>query len=161
MWLYLPDLGIVKELIGESREQEFASGSGISYEDLAQGFSYREDYQAELQGEEEVDGMKAYVIVLTPKSGVEADYTQVKLWVEEEHFNVVKMESYTGDELVKVMTASDLRDDGLGYIPHRFEFQDLSEDTVSVMTLVDRQEAEIPDDYFDPEKLPTLQIEGL
>ncbi|HAF71024.1 MAG: hypothetical protein XD60_0411 [Acetothermia bacterium 64_32] len=158
MWLYLPDLGIVKELVGQSREQEFVSGSGISYEDLAQGFKYREDYKAELVGEEVVDGLPAYLIVLTPKEGAEADYSQVKLWVEKEYFNVIKMESYSDGELVSTMRASELSDDGLGYIPHRFEFQDLDEGTSSVLDLLERVRAEVPADYFDPGKLPSLEV---
>ena len=36
MWLYLPALGLVKELITpESRQQEFVQGSGITREDIA------------------------------------------------------------------------------------------------------------------------------
>ena len=161
MWLYLPDLGLVKEIVGEAREQEFISGSGITYDDIAQGFSFREDYDAELAGEEEVNGVSCYVLVLTQKPGHETDYSQIKLWVDKEHFNVMKMESYKDGELTGVMVGSDLREDSIGYIPHHYQFQDLEEDKTAEITIVDRQAKEIPDDYFDPEKLPTLEIEGL
>jgi len=161
MWLYLPDLGLVKEIVGEAREQEFISGSGITYDDIAQGFSFREDYDAELAGEEEVNGVSCYVLVLTQKEGHETDYSKIKLWVDKEHFNVMKMESYKDGELTGVMVGSDLREDSIGYIPHHYQFQDLEEDKTSEITIVDRQAKEIPDDYFDPQKLPTLQIEGL
>ena len=162
MWLYLPALGLVKELITpESRQQEFVQGSGITREDIAQGFKYREDYQAELVGEEEVDGMAAYLLLLTPKEGHKTDWTEIKLWVEEEHFNVLKVESYRDGALAKVITASDFLEDDLGYGPHRFEFQNFEEGTSSVITLIDRKAKEIPEDFFIAEKLSTLQIEGL
>ncbi|MGY4707395.1 outer membrane lipoprotein-sorting protein [Candidatus Bipolaricaulota sp. J31] len=161
MWLYLPALGIVKELVGESRKQEFVSGSGITYEDISKGFRFREDYNAELLGEEEINGIACYVLVLTPKEGKEVNYSKVVLWVDEEYFNVMKMEAYKDGELSNLMVGSDLREDELGYIPHRYEFQDFEENKSSVIVILERRAAEIPDDYFDPEKLPTIQIEGL
>jgi len=161
MWLYLPDLGIVKEIVGESKKQEFVSGSGITYEDLSKGFRFREDYDAELAGEEEVNGIACYVLTLAPKEGHKTDYSKIVLWIDKEHFNVMKMESYKDGELTGVMVGSDLREDSIGYIPHHYRFQDLEEDKTSEITIVDRQAKEIPDDYFDPQKLPTLKIEGL
>ncbi len=160
MWLYLPALGIVKELISEeARKQEFVSGSGISREDIAKGFKYREDYQAKLIGEEEVKGMPCYVLVLTPKEGHETEWARIKLWVHKEEFVVVRSEFYNADgKLAKVMEGEDFHRDELGYIPHKIVFKDLINGNTSVLTIVKREKAEIPDDYFDPEKLPTLKI---
>ena len=163
MWLYMPDLGIVKELITEqSREQEFISGSGITREDIAEGYKYKDDYTPELVGEEEINGMPAYVLVCTPKEGHDVDWSKIKLWVHKEEFAVIKAEFYDLDgQLAKTMEGDDFYTDSIGFIPHVVRFRDLEEGSSSVITIIDREAKEIPDDYFDPEKLPTLKIEGL
>mgnify|MGYP000448178673 CR=1 FL=1 len=160
MWLYLPALGLVKELISEeARKQEFISGSGITREDIAEGFKYRDDYNAKLSGEEEVEGTLAYVITLTPKQGHEVEWPKVMLWVDKENFVVVRTEFYDAEgNLGKVIEATDFSSDELGYIPHKLTIKDLKTGNVAVLEILERKKADIPDDYFDPEKLPLLQI---
>jgi|Deesub1362A_J573_1020465.scaffolds.fasta_scaffold06089_4 hypothetical protein len=163
MWLYLPALGLVKELITpESRGQEFVSGSGISREEIAEGFKYKEDYTPELLGEEEAKGMSAYVLLLIPKEGHETDWKSIKLWVEKDEFAVIRAEFYDENgEVAKTMDGDDFYTDSVGYIAHKIVLKDLVEGSTSTITVLDRQTGEIPADYFDPEKLPTLKIEGL
>lgn len=160
MWLYLPALGLVKELVSEeARKQEFISGSGISREDIAEGFRYRDDYVPELTGEEAVDETPAYVVTLTPKEGHEVEWAKVVLWVDKENFVVLRTEFYDAEgNLGKVIEATDFYTDGLGYIPHKLTIRDLTTGNVSVLEILGREPAEIPDDYFDPTKLPSLDI---
>jgi len=160
MWLYLPALGLVKELITpEAREQEFVSGSGISREELAEGFKYREDYAPALVGEETVNGLACYVLVLTSLEGHTTDWSSIKLWVEVEHFVIVKSEFYDADgELTKTMEADDLYEDEVGYIPHKIVLTDLVKGNSSIITILERRSEEIPADYFDPDKLPALEL---
>ena len=163
MWLYLPALGLVKELVSEeSRQREFIAGSGITREDIAEGFRYRDDYTPTLSGEEEVNGVPAFVIVLTPKEDHQADWEKIVLWVDKENFVVLRTEFYDADGgLVKVIEATDLYADDLGYIPHKLTIRDLTTGNVAILEILSRMATDIPDDYFDPEKLPTIQIEGL
>jgi len=160
MWLYLPALDLVKELITpESRQQEFVAGSGITREELAEGFKYREDYAPALIGEEAVGGLDCYVLLLTPREGRAAEWGSIKLWVEAEHFVIVKSEFYGGDGgLAKTMVAEDLYEDGVGYIPHKIVLTDLAAGSSSTITILERKQEEIPADYFDPEKLPSLEL---
>lgn len=160
MWLYLPALGLVKELVsGEAREQEFIAGSGISREDIAQGFRYRDDYVPELIGEEEADGTPAYVIALAPKEGHGVEWAKVMLWVDKENFVVLRTEFYDAEgNLGKVIESADFYADELGYIPHKLTIRDLETGNVSVLEILGREPAEIPDEYFDPEALPALEI---
>ncbi len=163
MWLYLPALGLVKELVSEeARQQEFISGSGITREDIAEGFRYRDDYVPELSGEGEVNGVPAYVLTLTPKEGHQVEWARIVLWVDKENFVVLRSEFYDAEgELGKVIEASDLYADDLGYIPHKLTIRDFTTGNVAVLEILSRVATDIPDDYFDPEKLPTIQIEGL
>lgn len=160
MWLYLPALGLVKELVSaEARQQEFIAGSGVTREDIAEGFKYRDDYAPELVGEEEVSGTTTYVIALAPKKGHETEWTKIVLWVDKQHFVVLRTEFYDAEgALGKVIEAADFYADDLGYIPHKLTIRNLNSDNVAVLEILVREVADIPDDYFDPEKLPTLEI---
>ena len=160
MWLYLPALGLVKELVSaEARQQEFIAGSGVTREDIAEGFRYRDDYMPELRGEEEVDGTPAYVIDLTPREGHNTEWARIVLWVDKENFVVLRTEFYDAEgNLGKVIEAADFYADDLGYIPHKLTIRDLTTGNVAVLEILSRVPRDIPDDYFDPEKLPTLEI---
>jgi len=162
IWLYLPALGLVKELVSEgARRQEFVSGSGITYEDLAEGFRYKDEYTPELVGEEEVKGMPAYVLLLTPKEGLDVDWRGIKLWVHGKEFAVIRTEFYDEEgELAKTMEGDDFFTDSMGFIPHVITLTDLDSGDTSVITVLEREARAIPGDYFNPEELPTIQIEG-
>ncbi|MEW6216911.1 MAG: outer membrane lipoprotein-sorting protein [Candidatus Bipolaricaulota bacterium] len=160
MWLYLPALGLVKELITEeAREQEFISGSGITRKDIAEGFRYQDEYSPRLDREEVTQGMPAYVLALAPREGTSADWQSITLWVHKEEFAVIRAEFVNRNgELARVMAGDDFRTDSVGFISHRIVFRDLVTGGVAVVTLIDRETAEIPPDYFLPEKLPELPL---
>ena len=163
MWLYLPALGLVKELVTEeARGQEFISGSGISRSEIAEGFQYHEDYSPVLTGEEEIDGLPAYVLLLTPREGRETDWQSIKLWVYKGEFAVIRAE-FTDSEgrLAKVMEGDDFYADSVSFFSHTITFQDLIGGGSSLITLLDREIADISPDHFVPESLPTLVIENL
>jgi outer membrane lipoprotein-sorting protein len=161
MWLYLPALGLVKELVTEeSQGQEFISGSGISRSEIAEGFQYHEDYSPVLTGEEEIDGLPAYVLFLTPREGRETDWQSIKLWVYKEEFAVIRAE-FTDSEgrFAKLLEGDDFYADSVSFFSHTITFQDLIGGGSSLITLLDREIADIPADYFVSENLPTLDLE--
>jgi len=160
MWLYLPALGLVKELVTEeSQGQEFISGSGISRSEIAEGFQYHEDYSPVLTGEEEIDGLPAYVLLLTPREGRETDWQSIKLWVYKGEFAVIRAE-FTDSEgrLAKLMEGDDFYADSVSFFSHTITFQDLIGGGSSLITLLDREIGDVPDDYFVPENLGKLDI---
>jgi len=100
MWLYLPALGAVKELVAEEQEQSFA-GSTFSYKDIGSQSSTQDDYDAELVGEEAVtvdgESYDCYVLTLTAKPDADVDYPTQKLWVSKDFWTSLKGESYDED----------------------------------------------------------------
>jgi len=163
IWLFLPALGLVKEIVTEeAKDQEFISGSGISRSKIAEGFQYQEDYSPVITGEEEVRGLPAYVLLLTPREGRDTDWQSIKLWVYKEEFVVIRAE-FTDWEgrLAKVMEGDDFYADAVGFFSHTITFQDLIGGGSSLITLLDREIADVPDDYFVPENLSTLDLEAL
>jgi len=159
MWLYLPELALTKELVSETeRKGEFVAGSGITYEDLSKGFSYRGDYASELLGEEEFLGFPTWKLGLSPKvSG--AEWSQILLWVHREHYFVVRAEFYDKDgKLSRVLIVPELVTDELGPRPALLQVENRAKESWGQVQILERSAAEIPDEYFAPESLGKLSL---
>lgn len=159
MWLYLPELALVKELVGESeRKGEFIAGSGITYEDISKGFSYRENYESELLGEEDLSGFPTWKLSLSPKaSGVE--WSRILLWVHREHYFVVRAEFYDKDgKFSRVLVVPELVTDSLGTRPALLRVENLEKGSRGEVRVLERSSAEIPDAYFAPENLGKIKL---
>lgn len=159
IWLYLPALEILKELVSETdRKGEFIAGSGITYDDIASGFSYREGYTATLDGEETMSGAVAWRLDLEPVSPGE-DWSQIRLWVHQEEFIVLRAEFVDrSGRLARVLSVPELVQDELGLRPARLVVEDLLKGGRATVEIQDRSAAEIPDAYFEPHNLGTLDL---
>ncbi|MGC8962446.1 MAG: outer membrane lipoprotein-sorting protein [Candidatus Bipolaricaulaceae bacterium] len=159
MWLYLPELALVKELVGEGeRKGEFIAGSGITYEDISKGFSYREDYESELLSEEDLSGFPTWKLGLSPRASG-AEWSRVLLWVHREHYFVVRAEFYDKDgKLSRVLLVPELVTDSLGPRPALLQVENLGKGSRGEVRILERSYAEIPDEYFLPENLGKLRL---
>lgn len=159
MWLYLPELGLVKELVGErERKGEFIAGSGITYEDLSTGFSYRADYEAQLLGEEELDGYPTWRLELLPKTP-DQDWSRIVLWVHRAFYLVVRAEFYDKEgKLARVLEVPELVEDEVGPRPGLLRVEDPLEGSWAEVRITSRSAEEIPDFYFEPDNLPKLAL---
>lgn len=159
MWLYLPELGLVKELVGETeRRGEFLAGSGITYEDISKGFSYRADYASELLGEEVREGHPAWKLELSPKTpGLE--WSRIVLWVHREHYFVVRAEFYDQEgKLSRILSVPELVTDALGTRPAALRVEDLVKGGWAEVRIPERGAEVVPDAYFEPANLPKLKL---
>jgi len=158
MWLWLPALEILKEMVGESeREGEFIPGSGFTYDDIAAGFAYREGYRATLQGEETLNGQPAWRLELVATAA--AEWSRIRLWVHREAFIVLRGEFYDHSGThARIMTVPELVEDALGFRPGRLVVETLIQGTRATVEIKARSAEEIPDEYFQPEKLRTLAL---
>jgi outer membrane lipoprotein-sorting protein len=98
MYFYSPSRADVRRIAGHARYENFHN-TDFSYQDLA-NYSYDEDYTAELL--DTADGQ--YVLELTPRSGVDTDYTKLKMWVETDSFVFRRVDFYTSVGLIKRLT---------------------------------------------------------
>ncbi|MEN3009958.1 MAG: outer membrane lipoprotein-sorting protein [Candidatus Bipolaricaulaceae bacterium] len=159
MWLYLPELALVKELVGEAeRKGEFIAGSGLSYEDIAKGFSYRADYQAGLAGAEERAGYPTWRLSLSPRAaGLE--WSRIELWVHRDHYLVVRAEFYDREgRLARVLTVPELVTDAVGTRPALLRVEDLLQGSWAEVRIAERSAEAIPDAHFEPANLPKLRL---
>jgi hypothetical protein len=159
IWMYLPALGVVRELVGQEAEGgEFLPGTGITYHEVAAGFTYREEYQPESLVEEILEGEPAYLLRLIP-SQPETRWSEIHLWVHQEEFVVLRAEYYgeTGD-LQRLLQVGELVEDELGVRPQSLIIEDLAKGSRAVIHIQARSAPEIPDEYFLPENLPSLEL---
>ncbi len=158
MWLYLPELDILKELVGETeRKGEFIAGSGITYEDISKGFSYREEYRGEIVAEETLGAFPTWKLSLVPKD--KAEWAKILLWVHRELYFVVRIELYDAEgKLARLITVPELVEDELGARPALLRVEDLGKGSWAEVRITERSGAEISDEYFVPENLPRLRL---
>jgi hypothetical protein len=107
MWLYLPELGRIRQLNALAQRERFL-GSDLTYEDLT-GQSFH-DRAHELVGEEDVDAEPTYRVESRATSDTDA-YTRIVTWVSRRTFLPVRVEYYDHDErLLKLGTFGGVRE---------------------------------------------------
>ena len=159
LWLYLPLLGIPKELVSEEARGGSFAGSSISYEDIGSD-DQREDYDAVLIGEEVVtvgnEDRTAYVLESTAKPDAEEDVVRTVLWVDKESFVMLKMEAYNDlGNLERTLNVIELGEFEGHLVVDGMHARDVLEESETTITFLERRrpDGEIPDEVFDPENL--------
>jgi len=159
LWLYLPLLGIPKELVSEEARGGSFAGSSISYEDIGSD-DQREDYDAVLIGEETItvgdENRIAFVIESTAKPGVDEDIVRTVLRVDKENFVMLKMEAYNDlGNLEQTLDVIELGEFEGHLVVDGMLARDVLEESETTITFLERRrpDGEIPDEVFDPENL--------
>jgi hypothetical protein len=99
MWLYLPELGRIRQLNALAQGESFL-GSDLTYEDLT-GQAFH-DRTHELVGEEEVDAEPTYRVESRRTTDVDA-YARIVTWVSRVTFLPVRIEYFDrAERLLKV-----------------------------------------------------------
>jgi len=162
LWLYLPLLGIPKELVSEEARGGSFAGSSISYEDIG-GDDQREDYDAVLIGEEVLtvgnEDRTAYVLESTAKPDADEDIVRTVLWVDKESFVMLKMEAYNDlGNLEQALDVIELGEFEGHLVVDGMHARDVLEESETTITFLERRRpaGEIPDEVFDPETLASF-----
>ncbi len=106
-WLYLPALKRVKRISSKNKSGAFV-GSEFAFEDFT--ITELNKFTYSYIGEEEIDGMATDVIERFPRYE-NSGYTKQKSWVDQEIYQVRKVEFYDRKgALLKTLILSDYRD---------------------------------------------------
>jgi outer membrane lipoprotein-sorting protein len=101
MYIYLPSYAKVRRIASHVKNTSFA-GTDFTYEDM-EAVKFSQKYNSQLLREEN----SSYVVQLTPKPGIQSDYSKLVMWIRKDIFFPVKVEMYDrGGKLYKVMTRS-------------------------------------------------------
>lgn len=155
MWIYLPRVGKSVRIQGHMLRQGLM-GSDFSYGDASENPSMVEDYDAVLEGEEMLDGRRAYVVDLTAKRN-DLAYQRRKVWVDAERWVPLKEERFArSGKLLKTALLGDVRRIGDRWYPFRIEMDDaLQTDTRTVLQMLSVElDIRVPREVFT---LPYLE----
>lgn len=162
MWLYLPVLGLPKELVSEEERGGNFAGSALSYEEVGEE-DVRKDYQASLVGEEtlQISGQprRVFALELLAKPGADVTTTHVVIWVGAEASILLKSEGYNDlGNLVATMEVLALDEFEGHLVPVQTTAHDFEEGVTTVLTVLERRRPaeEIPDQVFSPHELASF-----
>ena len=163
MWLYLPALGLTKELVSDEDQSGSFAGSSMNYGDLGSTGDLRDDYDAVIVGEEsiEIDGAvhAVWMLELTARPDADADHARVLLWVEQVDFLTLRMEAYNASgTLESEMAFLELTTFEEKLTPAVIHSIDHEEGTTSTVTIADlrRPGTSLAVTTFDPTALGEL-----
>ena len=159
LWLYLPMLGLPKELVSEEQRGGSFAGSSLSYSDLGDRDG-EDDYDSVLLGEEDlVIGeltRTAYKIESTAKSGADVDDPRNIMWIDTEFLFMLKVESY--NDLGNLSSTMDIIE--LGEFEGKLTANvmlatDHSAGSTTTITILEqrRPDTEVSEDVFLPENI--------
>ncbi|MFC2108872.1 outer membrane lipoprotein-sorting protein [Candidatus Bipolaricaulota bacterium] len=159
LWLYLPLLGLPKELVSEDERGGSFAGSALSYSDLGDREG-RADYDAVLLGEEDVvigdQTRTTYKIESTAKPDADVDNPRSIVWIDTEFLIMLKVESY--NDLGNRDTTMDIL--ALGEFEGKLTTAEMlatnhSDGSTTTITILEqrRPDAEVSEDVFGPGNL--------
>lgn len=162
LWLYLPLLGIPKELVSDDERGGSFAGSSLSYEDLGDQ-DRRNEYSAALIGEEEfVVGdvtRPVYVIEATAKPDADVETLRTIVWIDTEYLIMLKMEGYSDlGSLESTMEVLALGEFEGKLTPEEMLATNAPDGSSTIISFVDRHrpETDILDGVFDFANLPVF-----
>ncbi|MGB0837982.1 MAG: outer membrane lipoprotein-sorting protein [Flavobacteriaceae bacterium] len=150
IWYYLPSIERNIKMPPSMMNQSWM-GTDLSNDDLVKKTSLAYDFDHTLIGEESIDGISTYHIKLIPHKDADVIWGKVELWIEKEHNNIMKQQSFDEDmELVNSMTASKMKVMGGVYLPTILEFVPADKpNQKTVMEYISiKFNVDIPKNYF-------------
>ncbi len=147
-WTFNPKTRRVRKLTSSTRKRR-VNGSDFTYEDFGDAGQMGEDYSADYDGEETLEGELCDRIVLVPKPGGPS-YSKVIAWVGRDPRVVRRADYYDEDgEAFKRLIATDVRIVDGAPTPHDLVMKSLRGDRSTRMQLVDVERGfEFGDDTF-------------
>lgn len=149
LWIYSPSTDRTIQISGHMLRQS-VMGSDFSYEDVMDDRELMDMYDAEIIGEEDVDGRNTTVLELTAKVD-DVAYFKRKMWVDAERFVPLKEELFAkSGQLLKRSTLSDVQKIQGKWYPMKITYKDMlkqGDGTEIQMTSI-KFDQEIPEYMF-------------
>jgi outer membrane lipoprotein-sorting protein len=154
LWTYSPSTDRTIRISGHMLRQS-VMGSDLSYEDLMEDRRLRNDYDAEVVGEETITERSCWVLMLTAKKE-DIAYHSRKIWVDKERFVALREERYAkSGKLIKTTRVKEVRRIDSRWFPVDIVFKDelkAGEGTEFIIESIEFN-ADIPDYIFSKASL--------
>ena len=154
LWIYSPSTDRIIQIAGHMLRQS-VMGSDLSYEDLMEDSRLTERYNAEVTGEETVDGRACWVITLSAFVP-EIAYQGMKLWVDRERNIPLREEMYAkSGTLLKRSELSDVELINGRWYPKKIMFKDMLKEGMGTELIIEEIQfnVDIPDYIFSKASL--------
>jgi outer membrane lipoprotein-sorting protein len=153
--VYYPSAERIMRLSGHMLRRSMM-GSDFSYEDMTErAKKLREEYSADIKGEETINERPCYVLVLTSKIKKQTYFTR-KIWVDKERFIGLKEELYAkSGKLLKVLNVIDIASIKNRYYPTRMTMEDKLRQNSRTEMVIKKIEFDvsIPEETFSERRL--------
>ena len=147
IWNYTPEPSDRIITISGHLLRQSVMGSDLSYEDITENPRMAESYDAVVEGEEDLDGRRCFVVKMTAKTQDIAYHTR-RIWVDSERWLPLKEERYAKrGKLLKTFVMTDVFKIGDRWYPKRMVFKDMLSKGKGTEYIVDSIDfdTEIPD----------------
>ncbi|HYM24688.1 MAG TPA: outer membrane lipoprotein-sorting protein [Vicinamibacterales bacterium] len=142
-WMWTPSIERDRRIALQDRSTRFF-GTDFSFEDLEERDVNQYDYTAAHGGNDDiVDGAACWKIESTPKEAKSSQYTKSIVWVRKDNYAFARFENYVGQQVVRRLNYSDLRNDQGIWTAHTLEMSDLRRGSRTKLTL-DKLEYNVP-----------------
>jgi hypothetical protein len=122
IWNWVPSIDRQIKLPPSMMMQNWM-GTDLTNDDLVKQSSMVTDYTHTFNGEESLEELVCYKIILTPKPDAAVVWGKIIIWVDKKDFMQMKTEFYDEDNvLVNVMTGKDVGMIGDRLLPKTMEF---------------------------------------
>src|SRR3990167_9555245 len=155
LWNYLPSAERTI-LIPPSMMLDRFMGSDFSNDDFVKLSYLPRDYTSELAGEEKMNDIPVYHLILTPKPDAPVTYGKLESWVRISDAAPVRMDFYNEDlELIRTLHYSEFKNFGGHEIPSVWNMENKKEpERTTTITVLDASyNIDIPDSLFTRERL--------
>ena len=165
LWLFLPALGLVKELVSEGEKEQSFGGTNLSLGQIGGGFEYSDDYAAVRLADETViatfDGVDeeraVYVLELTARPNADTDYPMGILWVDVIELLPLRTEFYNDlGNLEVTLDVHELKTFDGDLTPTVIESRNVLDDSETTIRVLDQRRTELPEELFDPANLSSF-----
>jgi len=154
LWIYSPSTDRTIQLSGHMLRQS-VMGSDLSYEDMMEDRKLVEVYNAEVVGEDTIDGRETWVLFLQAKVN-DATYESRKIWIDTERYVPLKEELFAkSGQLLKMTVLSNVEQIDGRWFPKNINYKDMLKDGKGTdFIITDIQfDVEIPEYIFSKASL--------
>lgn len=124
LWIYSPSTDRTIQISGHMLRQS-VMGSDLSYEDMMDDRKLTDIYDAEVKGEEEINGRKCYILEMLANVSDVAYYKR-KMWIDVGRYVPLQEELYAkSGQLLKRTTLSDVKQFQGRWFPTTMVYKDM------------------------------------
>jgi len=149
LWIYSPSTDRIIKIAGHMLKRS-VMGSDLSYEDYMEDPKLSNMYNAELSGDENINGRDCYILELSARKEDIAYYRR-KMWVDKERYLPLKEELFAkSGKLLKRLVINEVFKAGKRWYPKRMVFKDVLKSGEGTEFIIDSIEfdVEIPEYIF-------------